>query len=496
MFFMCSAICMQQRILETDILNVGWGISGGSLQYTSKYLKRTDGKGAVRSVVVERLPEIGMLNSHYTQNSQTLHEGDIESNYMFEKATRVEMAASYMRTYVTAKEREGEKLFAAMWKMLLGVGQREVDIVTKRYEEFTLLKKLFPHNRLLSREEIAQLEPALVDGRDPNIPLAAFYNPDGLAVDFGRVAKSMIDESLTQRPEACHVLTGRKVVDIQRQDTSGQLFSTLLDDGTIILSKAVVINAGGYTPVLLKKLWYEWSRGILSIAGNYYRITPSALHKVRTKVYMVQDPALPFAALHLDPEVDDPNVVRLWPTAFGIPYLEKKNRHSLFDYMGIINAKHDVQTFFAILKNPTIKAYLRKNFKFLIPIYGKWLFLKDARKIYPSLKREDIELLDGYGGNRPQAINRETHTLDFGETRVVGKHENIIGNTTPSPGASTAIDNAKRDIVEIATMPYFKEHFTRDQAGFDAEFAPHKTPFVTGAVSERSYQAPTQAPLS
>lgn len=138
--------------------------------------------------------------------------------------------------------------------MLLGVGQREVDIVTKRYEEFTLLKKLFPDNRLLSREEIAQLEPALVDGRDPNIPLAAFYNPDGLAVDFGRVAKSMIDESLTQRPEACHVLTGRKVVDIQRQDTSGQLFSTLLDDGTIILSKAVVINAGGYTPVLLKKL--------------------------------------------------------------------------------------------------------------------------------------------------------------------------------------------------------------------------------------------------
>lgn len=84
------------------------------MQYTSKYLKRTDGKGAVRSVVVERLPEIGMLNSHYTQNSQTLHEGDIESNYMFEKATRVEMAASYMRTYVTAKEREGEKLFAAM----------------------------------------------------------------------------------------------------------------------------------------------------------------------------------------------------------------------------------------------------------------------------------------------------------------------------------------------------------------------------------------------
>jgi len=37
--------------------------------------------------------------------------------------------------------------------------------------------------------------------------------------------------------------------------------------------------------------------------------------------------------LHVDPEVDNPEVVRLGPTAFGIPYLEKRKWTSFFDYM-------------------------------------------------------------------------------------------------------------------------------------------------------------------
>jgi len=31
--------------------------------------------------LIERQKQVGELNSEYTQNSQTLHEGDIESNY-------------------------------------------------------------------------------------------------------------------------------------------------------------------------------------------------------------------------------------------------------------------------------------------------------------------------------------------------------------------------------------------------------------------------------
>ena len=94
------------------------------------------------------------------------------------------------------------------------------------------------------------IEPALVDGRDPNVPLAAYYAHDGMAVDFGKVAQSMARDTLANRPDEAKILTGRKVVEVIREDTSGQLFRTLLDDGTIILSKAVVVNAGPYTCLL------------------------------------------------------------------------------------------------------------------------------------------------------------------------------------------------------------------------------------------------------
>jgi malate dehydrogenase (quinone) len=487
---------MHPRILTTDILTIGGGVSGTGFQNVNQFLRRRDGTGSVSSILVERLPEVGALNSHHTQNSQTLHEGDIESNYTPDKSQEVHDAAAYTRTYLKKQEAQGNILYRTVGKMLLGVGQQEVDIVSKRYHDLTITKKLFPDNKLLTRDAIAHIEPALVDGRDPTVPLAAYYSPDGMAVDFGKVAQSMARDTLANRPDEAKILTGRKVVEVIREDTSGQLFRTLLDDGTIILSKAVVVNAGPYTPVLMKALGYNADKGVLSIAGNYYRVKTSARLKITNKVYGVQEEGLPNAALHLDPEVDDPNLVRLGPTAFGIPYLEKKNRTSFFDYMGIINTKHDLQAFVTIMKNPTIRNYVFKNFKFLIPIYGKWLFLQDAKKLIPSLKRDDIEILDGYGGTRPQSINRQTHALDFGESKVIGKHENVIGNTTPSPGASTFIKNALVDNLLIADMPYFKEHFIRDQAGFDAAFAPQKTTFVPSAVPERAYQAPTQAPLS
>lgn len=106
---------------------------------------------------------------------------------------------------------------------------------------------------------------------------------------------------------------------------------------------------------------------------------------------------MPFAALHLDPEVDDPNVVRLGPTAFGIPYLEKKKRTSFFDFIGMRNTKHDLATFINMMKNETVRTYIMRNYAYFIPRYGKRLFLKEARKIVPSLTYDDIELFDGYG---------------------------------------------------------------------------------------------------
>ena len=62
------------------------------------------------------------------------------------------------------------------------------------------------------------------------------------------------------------VLTSSEVVSITKNEINPQLYDTLLSDGTIIRSKAVVVSAGGYTPVLMKKMGFGENIGILSIA--------------------------------------------------------------------------------------------------------------------------------------------------------------------------------------------------------------------------------------
>jgi len=70
------------------------------------------------------------------------------------------------------------------------------------------------------------------------------------------------------------------------------------------------------------------------------------------------------------------------------------------------------------MSNEVVREYVFKNYKFFIPLYGKRLFLKEARKIIPSLKYSDIERFDGYGGTRPQMIDRSKHALNFGEAKI------------------------------------------------------------------------------
>ena len=64
-----------------DVVIVGGGISGCALTYLlSKY---TDVKSIA---VLEKYGSLAPLNSNARANSQTLHCGDIETNYKLEKA--------------------------------------------------------------------------------------------------------------------------------------------------------------------------------------------------------------------------------------------------------------------------------------------------------------------------------------------------------------------------------------------------------------------------
>ena len=125
------------KIFDTAI--IGGGVAGTSLLFT--LAKYTDLKNII---LFEKYDEASQLNSNPKANSQTLHVGDIESNYSYEKAQVVKRASSMVSNYIHNFD-EVDKTGYIRDKMLLAVGEEEITQLKERYKEFkTLYGQLKP----------------------------------------------------------------------------------------------------------------------------------------------------------------------------------------------------------------------------------------------------------------------------------------------------------------------------------------------------------------
>lgn len=118
-----------------EVVVVGGGISGSALFY--ELARYTDIK---KIALLEKYDALATLNSKGTSNSQTIHFGDIETNYTAQKAANVKRTAQMIVKYCLQHGYE-EKFMFSHQKMALGVGEEEVAYMRKRYEDF---KEIFP----------------------------------------------------------------------------------------------------------------------------------------------------------------------------------------------------------------------------------------------------------------------------------------------------------------------------------------------------------------
>lgn len=211
-------------------------------------------------------------------------------------------------------------------------------------------------------------------------------------------------------------------------------------------ARSVVVSAGGHSLLLAQQMGYGLNFSCLPVAGSFY-FTPKVLNG---KVYTVQNDKLPFAAVHGDPDVLVPGKTRFGPTALITPMLERYNRQSFFDFLRVLRLDmRVVKVLWDLFKVSDIRNYIFKNFLFEVPGLRRWLFLKDVRKVVPSLQLKDVKFAAGYGGVRPQLIDKENKVLMMGEAKI-NPGTGIIFNMTPSPGASSCLENAELDMRLIA----------------------------------------------
>jgi malate dehydrogenase (quinone) len=421
-----------------DVLVIGGGICGSALFYQ---LARHTSLG--RIALLEKYGALAMVNSNALSNSQTLHCGDIETNYTFEKAKKVKAAADKLARFAAGLP-DLDRIMRKHSKMVLGVGEKEVAFLRQRFETF---RELYPHMRLLEKTQIAEMEPnvVLVDGRPrPEEILALGSTDEYTEMDFGAVAHAFAAQATSTPGKVADLHLGTKVLAIQKT-ASG--FSVKTSAG-IFEAGCVVVSAGAHSLLLAQSMGYGLDYSTLPVAGSFY-YTPQVLNG---KVYTVQNDKLPFAAIHGDPDILVEGRTRFGPTALVLPRLERYHGGTTLEFLRTLHPGPAVaQVLWGFLKDPDIRRFMLKNMIYEVPGLRRRRFLQEVRKIVPSMQLEALEFAPGIGGVRPQVIDRKQKKLLLGEAKI-DPGNGILFNMTPSPGATSCLDIAEGDAKRILEL--------------------------------------------
>ncbi|WP_104758316.1 FAD-dependent oxidoreductase [Helicobacter acinonychis] len=432
--------------VEFDAVIIGGGVSGCATFYTlSEY------SSLKRVAMVEKCSKLAQISSSAKANSQTIHDGSIETNYTAEKAKKVRLSAYKTRQYALNKGLQNKAIFETQ-KMAIGVGDEECEFMKKRYESF---KEIFVGLEEFDKQTIKELEPNVIlgaNGIDRHESIIGHgFRKDWSTMNYAKLSENFVEEALKLKPNN-QVFLNFKVKKIEKRNDTYALIS---EDAEEVYAKFVLVNAGSYALPLAQSMGYGLDLGCLPVAGSFYFV-PDLL---KGKVYTVQNPKLPFAAVHGDPDAIIKGKTRIGPTALAMPKLERNKcwlKGISLELLKMDLNKDVFKIAFDLMSDKEIRNYVLKNMVFELPVIGKREFLKDARKIIPSLSLEDLEYAHGFGEVRPQVLDKTKRKLELGEKKIC-THRGITFNMTPSPGATSCLQNALVDSQEI--VAYLGESF-------------------------------------
>jgi malate dehydrogenase (quinone) len=435
-----------------DVLIIWWWVSGTALLYTLS--KFTNIKNIA---LLEKYDNFGLVNSKATNNSQTLHCGDIETNYTLEKARKVQRKAYMLKHFLEDYKVRypHSRLFSRYNKMVLAVWATQVQELEQRYKEF---KTLFPNFHRIEREEIAKLEPKVMEGRNPKEQVLALTSDEGYTIDYGLLSQAFVAETQKYKHDnqTIDIFLNTKVEEITKIDSG---YKIITKDWKEFTTKVLAVCAGWHTPLIAQSLGYAQDFSILSVAGTFFKSSEKLLNG---KVYTLQVPELPFAAIHGDPDVHNQNETRFGPTAKGIFMLERYDYTSVWDYFQVFGFKPKAFIMIAkLMVDKIVWPYLFINFLYDLPWIGKRLFLREIKKIIPTVTTDQILIGDKLGGTRPQILNLKTMQLEMGEAKL--QWDNAVFNITPSPGATTCLSNAFDDTQTIIWFLGDQYHFDKEE---------------------------------
>jgi L-2-hydroxyglutarate oxidase len=184
---------------------------------------------------------------------------------------------------------------------------------------------------------------------------------------------------------------------------------------------------------------YPQDLRILPFRGSYYDLGPRAAQLVRSMIYPVPDPRLPFLGTHFTRHVDDS--VSCGPNAILALAREEYSRWSL-----------SAADTWDCVRFPGSWRLARKHWstglRELADELSKRRALRQARRYLPDLEMADLEHGDALG-IRAQAVDRSGCLVSDFVLRKTGPMIHVLN--APSPAATASLAIAERIVDQVTT---------------------------------------------
>jgi (S)-2-hydroxyglutarate dehydrogenase len=398
--------------MDSDVVVVGAGILGLA---TARELLARRPESRVR--VLEREPQVGFHQTGH--NSGVIHAGIYYAPGSLKARLCVDGARD-MFEYCAAK----------------GIDHRRCGklIVATREDELPRLDELerrgianqVPDLRRVGPDEIAEIEPHARG-------VAGLYSPATGVVDFGDVARAMAADVEAAGGE---LSLGAEVTGVKAGDKDVRL---RLASGEELAAPAAVFCAGPWSDRMAKAAGADADPTIVPFRGAYLRLRPERAELVKSLIYPVPDPSLPFLGVHLSRHIDDE--VTIGPTALMATTRDPRRKASMRDLAAALAwpgtwrmARRWWRTGLTEIKHKLVPRAL----------------LHDARRYVPELTADDIE--PGHSGIRAQALARDGRLIDDFVFSQTGRVLHVRNAPSPAATASLAIAREIASQVEKAVL--------------------------------------------
>jgi (S)-2-hydroxyglutarate dehydrogenase len=370
---------------ECDLAVVGGGILG--LAVARELARRHPDRSVA---VLERAPEVA--TGQTGRNSGVIHAGI----YYLPGSLKARMCVAGARELYAYCEERGIP-FDRCGKVIVARNEAELprlDELERRGRENGV-----PGLKRLSADELSQIEPHCRG-------VAALHSPHTGIIDFADVARSIARDL---EGDGVPVVTGCGVTAIEHR--AGRI--ALLHSGAETRARFAVFCAGAASDRLAVAAGASPDPRIVPFRGAYVYLRPERRELVRSLIYPVPDPSLPFLGVHLSRHID--GEVSLGPTA-------------------LLSPRHPRQLAWPGTWRMALR-WWRTGLGEIRHAVSRKSLAAAAAEYVPEVRPEDLD--GGFAGVRAQALGRDGKLVD---DFVVSETERALHvRNAPSPAATSSL---------------------------------------------------------